>query len=93
MPFTLTGSQPPPPFVINSWGPTSGPAGTVVTINGTGLASTKQVWVGAGHDGKVISATDTTLQIQVPTDASTGHIAISNGTSWRFTGGMLSVVP
>ena len=90
--FTVTGTAPPPaPLSISSWGPTSGPVGTVITINGTGLAGVKYAWVGAGHDAVIQNATANSVQIVVPKDASSGQLALGNGSTWVFTSGSFTI--
>lgn len=72
-----TGTTYPQPY-ISGYTPTSGPAGTVVTLNGSGFTGTNAAWVGAAHDGTVKVVSDTQLQVTVPADASTGSIGIFN---------------
>jgi endoglucanase len=77
--------------VISSFTPTSGPAGTVVTISGTQLSAIKAAWVGSGHDAAITNINDSSLKITVPKDASSGLIALGNGKNWGFTGASFTV--
>jgi hypothetical protein len=74
---TLTSSR---PFDVTptmlSFSPTSGPVGTLVTINGTGLMQTMRV----AFNGKAASFTvvsDTEITATVPTGATTGKIRVT----------------
>ncbi len=87
--FTVTDAS--GPLSISSWSPTSGPVGTVITVNGTGLNGLKSVWIGAGHDASIQSDTPTSVQIVVPADASTSQLALGNGSTWVFTSGVFTV--
>ena len=68
-------------LIINSFNPTSGPPGTVVTITGANFSSTPAnniVYVG-GVQATVSSATTTTLTITVPFGASFSPITVLAG--------------
>ena len=68
--------QPPKP-TITSFKPTSGPAGTSVTINGTYLSGATRVYFNsfaAAASFTVVSSTE--IQATVPTGATTGQILV-----------------
>lgn len=87
---TITGSKAaaPPSYTapyITSWSPTSGKAGTVVTINGTGFTGIYQAWAGSAHDAGVTAVSDTQVKVTIPADATSGAIGIDNPQGWAFT--------
>ncbi|WP_051362125.1 Calx-beta domain-containing protein [Solimonas soli] len=62
---------------IATFSPTSGPAGTVVTLTGNGYSGLSKVTIGSSSASfKVVS--DTQLQVTIPAGASTGQIALFN---------------
>ena len=67
------------PETITSFTPTSGPAGTTVTITGTNFSSTiaDNVVLFNGKEAQIISATSTTLVVTVPAGATTGRISVT----------------
>jgi large repetitive protein len=81
---TLTSNQ---PFrvtpVVLSFSPTSGPAGTPVTITGDSLTQTTKVAFG-GMEATFTVDSDTQLTATVPTGAVTGDIVIQTlgGKAW-----------
>lgn len=64
-----------PAPLITDFTPASGAAGTIVTINGTNFTGASAVTIN-GVNATIASATDTTLQITVPTGASSGTIVV-----------------
>lgn len=69
--------------VITALTPDAGPAGTVVTITGTGfLGFTSVVFNGVAAPGAVVDATGTTLTVTAPVGATTGPVLVSNGGGW-----------
>ena len=87
---TITGSKAAAPVAapqpyIQSFSPASGPVGTVVTVIGSGFTGANLAWVGAAHDGVVSVISDTQVQVTIPADATTGAIAIFNGSKVAFT--------
>jgi len=60
---------------ITSFSPTSGPAGTAVTIAGTILAGATEVRFN-GAAGTIVSNSDTQIVVTVPTGATTGPITV-----------------
>ena len=73
---TISESIPP---VIASFNPTSGPIGTVVTINGTNFSTTTSdniVWFGAVQ-ATVITAIATQLTVTVPAEATSQPISVT----------------
>ncbi len=72
--FTVTTPVPPPG--APTFTPASGPAGTVVTLTGTGFTGTTQVDFG-GHAAQVFNVVDdTTLTATVPPNAVTGPVTV-----------------
>lgn len=67
------------PETITSFTPTSGPAGTMVTINGTNFSTTitENVVLFNGKEATITSASSTTLKVTVPTGATTGRISVT----------------
>jgi IPT/TIG domain len=62
---------------IATFDPPSGPVGTIVTINGTGLTQTDQVTFDKVPVLGVTRTSDTQISVQVPVGAKTGKIAIT----------------
>ncbi|MBK6853950.1 MAG: IPT/TIG domain-containing protein [Burkholderiales bacterium] len=76
---------------IQNFSPTSGPVGTVVTVNGTGFAGTNVAWAGAAHNAGVKVLSDKQLQVTIPTGATTGAIGIFNSKFAAFTASAFQV--
>ena len=76
LPFTVT-----PPPNITSISPTSGPIGTVVTINGTNFGPTVGTRASGvsfnGVTGRTTSWSDTQIVLPVPIGATTGNVVVS----------------
>jgi hypothetical protein len=75
---------PPPPTgstqpYIQDYSPSSGPAGTVVTLNGSGFAGLTSAWIGSAHDVPVSVLSDTQVRVTVPASATTGSIGLFSG--------------
>ncbi|HEY0274208.1 MAG TPA: IPT/TIG domain-containing protein, partial [Chitinophaga sp.] len=73
---TSTGSR---PLAISGFWPSSGNAGTIVTISGSGFSSTPQE-NGVSFNGaaaRVMEANDTTIIAEAPADGATGVIAVT----------------
>lgn len=62
---------------IATFSPTSGPAGTVVTLNGNGYAGLSRVTIGSSSASFQI-VSDKQLRVTIPAGASTGQIALFN---------------
>ena len=85
--WVYTGPQPPPTIAFFS--PASGPPGTLVTINGTGLTAPTALTIG-GQSAIVLSYTGSTLVAMVMPGAITGTVSITtslgtSGSSGIFT--------
>jgi Tol biopolymer transport system component len=74
-----------PPSIIEGFAPTSGPAGTIVTITGSGLGETTAVlfWNqpnhgenGVGLAGVNLEASDTRVTVEVPGGATVGPLSL-----------------
>jgi methionine-rich copper-binding protein CopC len=80
-----------PAPVVTALSPAEGPAGTVVTVTGTGFLDATQVtFAGAPATGFVVNAAGTQLTVPAPADVRTGPVVVTtpNGTSneVQFTG-------
>ncbi len=67
------------PETITSFTPTSGAAGTTVTITGTNFSTNiaDNTVLFNGKEASIISATSTTLVVTVPVGATTGRISVT----------------
>lgn len=88
---------------ITNFSPTVTSAGTksILTINGTGFGTSGTVSFASADDGgdsfvdalgsQVISWSDTTIQVEVPSDAGTGEIRVNDGVSSFISSGELII--
>ncbi|MEY2655159.1 MAG: hypothetical protein RLZZ524_2187 [Pseudomonadota bacterium] len=74
----------PQPGIMN-FSPTSGPVGTVVTVNGSGFTGANLAWVGLAHNGSVRVISDTQVQVTIPPGATSGAIGVFNPKNVAFT--------
>ena len=65
------------PGILN-FSPSSGPVGTVVTVNGSGFIGSNVAWVGAAKNAAVRVISDTQVQVTIPAGATTGSLGIFN---------------
>jgi hypothetical protein len=81
LPIPSVGSAPPPPSgpVINGFSPTSGPVGTLVTINGSGFTGVTDVRFFNGVSANYTFVSDTQITATVPSGATTGPISVTAG--------------
>lgn len=70
---------------ITSFAPTSGPAGTIVTITGTGFTGTSAVKFGGIDASSFTVVSSTTIKAEVPANAPTSFISILNSVSCPTT--------
>ena len=72
-----------PPPVITSFNPTTGAAGTSVTITGTGLGGATAVRFNGALQPTITNNTSTSLTVAVPDNATTGTVTVTTagGTS------------
>jgi len=63
-----------PTHSVTSFTPTSGPVGTEVTINGTGLAGATVTF--SGINATIVSSSATKLVVVIPTGATTGNLSV-----------------
>jgi hypothetical protein len=84
--FTVTdGSAAPAPPAIANFSPSSGPAGTVVTVNGSGFTGATVAWVGNAKNGAVQVVSDGQVRVTIPAGATSGAIGIFNPSGVAFT--------
>jgi hypothetical protein len=76
---------------ISSVSPTSGPVGTVITVDGSGFSGVFWGDIGAGRDATVHVVSDTQLKITVPSDATTGALAVGNSQKYAYFTGTFTV--
>lgn len=76
---------------ISNFLPASGPAGTVVTINGSGFSDVSQVWVGEAKNANFSVVSDTQLSVTIPAGATSGAIGTLTPTQAAFTATAFSV--
>ncbi|MEI6311151.1 MAG: InlB B-repeat-containing protein [Bacteroidota bacterium] len=67
--------------VVNSFIPTSGSAGTLITIKGSGFTGTSAVKFNNINSPSVMVISDTQLTAEVPANASSGKIAVYNASA------------
>ena len=65
------------PYILN-FAPTSGAPGTVITVHGSGFTGLNSAWIGGGHNSSVYVVSDSEVKVTVPTDATTGQLALLN---------------
>lgn len=65
-----------PTHSVTSFTPTSGPVGTEVTINGTGLTGTTVTF--SGVNATIVSNTGTQMVVVIPAGATTGMLSIKD---------------
>jgi endoglucanase len=70
---------------ISNFSPSSGPVGTVVTINGSGFTGSNLAWVGTAKNVPVTVISDTQAQLTIPAAATSGAIGIFNPLRSAFT--------
>ena len=63
-----------PTHSVTSFTPTSGPVGTEVTINGTGLAGATVTF--SGINATIVSSSATKLVVVIPAGATTGNLSV-----------------
>ncbi|MGW5241502.1 IPT/TIG domain-containing protein [Monashia sp. NPDC004114] len=83
----------PTTATMTGFSPAEGPAGTTVSITGTGLTSVKRVLFTADAEARILSQTDTTLDVEVPGDAQDGSITLDTGTSQVTSTDIFTVSP
>ena len=84
-----------------NFAPTSGPVGTVVTINGSGFTGANQAWIGNARNVAVTVVSSSQVKVTIPAGATNGAIGIFNpsyaafsATAFTVTGeALLAVAP
>ncbi|WP_161628846.1 Calx-beta domain-containing protein [Solimonas flava] len=77
---------------IQTFSPSSGAAGTVVTITGSGFTGLSRVTVGSSS-ATFLVVSDTQLQVTIPSGASTAQIALFNPKYAAWTPSAFTVTP
>ena len=97
----LSAEVPANPPELTQVSPTSGPVGTLVTLTGTGFGAAQETGV-LTINGTVLTPTawsDTSIQVPVPADATTGNVVVtvsgasSNGMNFTVTPAAVTAVP
>lgn len=78
--------------IVSGISPQSGPVGTQVAINGSGLAGATQVTFG-GVKATNYSITGTTITASVPAGAKTGKVAVKTGGGSASSKAVFTVTP
>jgi hypothetical protein len=86
------GTPPPPQPVITSFTPTSGAAGTVVTINGANFSGVNAVSFGGVQATNIVVQSSTTIIATVGTGA-TGNVQVTTATGSHSLPGFTYVIP
>jgi hypothetical protein len=68
-----------------SFTPSSGPVGTVITINGSGFAGANQAWIGNARNVAVTVVSSTQVKVTIPVGATNGAIGIFNPSYAAFS--------
>jgi len=76
---------------IAAFSPASGPAGTVISITGSGFTGGNAAWVGTGHDAGYQVLSDSQMTVTVPADGTTGQIALFNPQHASWSGSAFTV--
>jgi hypothetical protein len=63
---------------IKSMSPTSGPVGTIITLQGTGFTGLDAAYIGSAHDAKVSVVSNTVARVTVPADVKSGLVTLVN---------------
>jgi Divergent InlB B-repeat domain len=87
-PGSFTVLRPP---AIASFTPTTGPAGTAVTVSGTNLSGTTAVTFN-GVSASFSVASDTSIQTAVPAGATTGSITVTTPDGTAQSSGVFTVI-
>ena len=75
--FSVTTSAPAmKQQTISSFSPSSGTAGTTISVTGSGFSGSNAAWVGTAQDASLTVLSDTQAKINVPTDAVSGKLKI-----------------
>ncbi|MBJ6117670.1 IPT/TIG domain-containing protein [Pontibacter sp. BT310] len=86
--FTVTGAP-----VIASFSPSSGPAGTEVTILGENFTGTYQIYVGNGSTSSFTVVSDKEIRVRVPESATSGSVLVRTGSGQVYSTGTYTVTP
>lgn len=78
---------------ITSIRPAAGPVGSTLTINGSGFAVGDTVTIGSSSPASPVALASTnTMTVTVPSDATTGHVTVADGTGASATSAQVFVV-
>jgi hypothetical protein len=76
---------------IADFSPASGPAGTVITVTGSGFTGSNAAWIGSGHDAAYSVISDSQMTVTVPADGTTGQVALFNPLHAAWSGSSFTV--
>ncbi len=78
--YSITYTQPVPPPTLSGFSPTSGLAGTLVTLTGTNLDGVRGVRFGTGGLALFTAQSAASLTVRVPVDAASGPLTLTPAT-------------
>jgi hypothetical protein len=81
------------PIIVDSFSPTSGPQGTIVTLQGSGFTNVSTVSVGQGAALEWTMVNDNQLILTVPASATTGPLTLVDPEWNAITPNSFSVTP
>ena len=79
-----------PPPTVTSFSPSVGLGGTPITVSGSGFTTATEVTVGGSVTAFTVLS-DTSLRATVPTDATSGRVAVSNVAGTASSAGSFTV--
>jgi hypothetical protein len=80
---TISKDYPQP--MPSTFSPTSGPPGTVITVNGSGFNGLTQIWIGDAKYSPIQVINDNLVKVTVSPNATTAHLGFINPRHSWFT--------